>query len=495
MLKTFANALVKDKSNIGIDPVVRQSLMTFYQRNMYIDRIKNNPVRSIIEDNEDACIESASRENFDYVILTWEGNIFDIHNYHEKCIDAVNNLDEKTNGNWLVCGQIIDQYENRLLYNDPNKDQWQNSFWLFPITAIVNVKKWRELGKPAWGGENQMQELVKVQASKDCIHDNYTPLEITAGQGTSLTKTKKSWNIVNTALANNLTVYNLPVEVRNAQNYLYPEVDVKRYNQFWLSLYNMPKLTDQYKKVLNSIITSKYPRRINDSTWQFFIRNTEDYEPRYPELGSVDWTKVEALMMPSSGFKDFIVSMGSNAARKDFEFIHFDIIPQCVDIKRQIIELWDGKQSSFDAVMTAIGKKYKSNPLDAFHMHSMKSFDEAYLHILPHFNGPEDLEQQWLKFKSCNHKYIEADMLTDPYAAIKLISSKTIYLCLSDIAGWRNNIMTYGYKNLRNDILSCITAIKNKNIDGFVDYKDPGTDLQMWQSFTAAIEHLNTDII
>jgi hypothetical protein len=495
MLKTFANALVKDKSNIGIDPIVRQSLMTFYQRNMYIDRIKNNPVRSIVESTEDACIQSAEQENFDYVILTWEGNIFDIHNYHEKCIDAVNDLDAKTNGNWLVCGQIIDQYENRVLYNDTNKDQWRNSFWLFPITAIVNIKKWRELGKPAWGNEGEFNELVNVVASEECIHDNYTPLEIRAGAGTSMTKTKKSWNIVNTSLLNGLTVYNLPVEVRSVQNYLYPEVNVDRYNQFWLSLYNMPKLTDQYKRVLNSIITSKYPKRINDSTWQFFIRNTEDYEPRYPELGTVDWSTVQTLMMPSSGFKDFIVSMGKNGPRKTFEYIHFDIIPQCVEIKRQIIELWDGKRTSFESVMSTIGKKYRSNPHDAFHMHSMKTFEEAYNHILPFFNSEQDLEEQWLKFKACTHKYIEADMLTDPYDAIKLIQHKTIYLCLSDIAGWRNNIMSYGYKNLRNDIINCVQSIRNKGIDGFVDYKDPGTDLQMWQSFDRAIEHLGIDIV
>ena len=109
MRKTFANALVRDKGNIGITPSVRDSMLVFYQRNMFIDSIPNNPVRSVIADSEDECIRLADEMDFDFVILTWEGNIFDIHRYHEKCINAVNNLDEKTNGNWLVMGQLIDR--------------------------------------------------------------------------------------------------------------------------------------------------------------------------------------------------------------------------------------------------------------------------------------------------------------------------------------------------------------------------------------------------
>lgn len=494
MHKTVGNALVKDKSRLGIDPIVRQSLMTFYKRNMYIDRIPDNIILSIMEDTEDACLQTADKHNFDYVILTWEGNIFDIHNYHEKCIQTIDDLNNKTQGDWLVCGQIIDQYQNRILYNDPNKDQWHNSFYLFPITAIVNLKTWRRIGKPTWGQENECHDLINILASQECIHDNYTPLWIKGDQGTRLTKTKKGFNIINESLKNNLPVYNLSADVRNVQNYLYPEVNIDRYNQFWLSLYNMPKLTDQYKKVLSSIITSKYPRRINDSTWQFFAKNTEDYEPKSQEQGSVDWNDVQTLMMPSSGFKDFIISMGKAAPRKDFEFVHYDIIPQCVDIKRQIIEQWDGNRTSLSTVMSTVGKKYKPNPMDAFHMHSMKSFDEVYDHILEYFVDEEDLRNQWIKFKNCQHKYIEADMLTDPNAAIKLITQKTIYLCLSDIAGWRNNIMTYGYRNLRDDIINCLQSLKNKSIGGFVDYKDPGTDLQLWQNFDSAIEHLKQDL-
>jgi hypothetical protein len=199
-------------------------------------------------------------------------------------------------------------------------------------------------------------------------------------------------------------------------------------------------------------------------------------------------------MLPSSGFKDFIVSMGKNGPRKDFEVIHFDIIPQCVEMKRRFIELWDGQRSTFSSIAATIGSKYKQNPMDAYHMHAMKSFEEAYDHMLAFFHSEQDLAEQWQQFKSFSHKYIEADMLTDPYDAVKLITKSDIYICLSDIAGWRNNIMSYGYKNLRMDLARCIKNLQSKGINGFVDYKDPGTDLQLWQPFNVALTHLNTDL-
>jgi len=491
MRKTFANALVRDKGNIGITPSVRDSMLVFYQRNMFIDSIPNNPVRSVIADSEDECIRLADEMDFDFVILTWEGNIFDIHRYHEKCINAVNNLDEKTNGNWLVMGQLIDQYENRVLYNDPKKDEWKNCFYLFPITAIVNLKKWRELGKPAWGGDDGIQNVVTVKPSETCIHDNYTPIEIYAGEGTLDTRVRKSWNFINASLSSGLTVYNIPVEVRNVQNYLYPEVNVERYNNFWTSLHTMPKLTDQYKKVLESVLHSKYPRRINDNTWQCFIKNTEDYTPRSDYHGSIDWTNIDTIILPSSGFKDFIVSMGKQGPRKQVDVIHFDIIRQCVDIRKEVIENWDGTRDNFGIVLGTIAARFKAQGKDCFHMHAMKELTEAYDAILPHFHSEEDLQQQWQVFKNFKHSYIEADMLEDPFGVLKLVTGKSVYICLSDIAGWRNNIIGYGYHTLRKNISNCIGNFKKRGLSGYVDYKDPGTDLQLWQEFNIAVDYLS----
>ena len=491
MNKTFANALVKDKGNMGIDTAVRDSLLTFYQRNMYIDSRPGNPMQAIMEDTEDQCLEKASHHGFDYLILTWEGNIIDIYRYHHACFKAVEDLDEKTNGEWLVSGHIMNQYENRAMFDDPQKDDWKNSFWLYPITAVVNIKKWEELGRPSWGNDDVNKDIIEVIASEECVHDNYTPLQLSAGAETVTTKVKKGWNIINASLTNGLPIHNVSNDIRATQTYLYPEVSIERYNSFWQALHLMPKLTDQYKRVLENLLHSKYPRRINDRTWQCFIKNTEDYQPRDVYSGSVDWTDVDTIILPSSGFKDFIVSMGKTALRKKVDVIHFDIIGQCVLIRKEVIERWDGTRSNFTEVLGSIAQRFKEQGKDCFHMNAMTELAEAYDTMLPHFHDEEDLRKCWLEFKTFNHSYIEADMLDDPFGVIKLVKGKNVYICLSDIAGWRNNIIGYGYQTLRKNIITCISKFKGRNITGYVDYKDPGTDLQLWQHFDIALEFLN----
>lgn len=490
MSKTYVNALVSDKEQLGINPLVRDSLRTFYQRNLYIDSVKDNPIQSVIANTEDECIAQASKLKFDFVILTWEGNIFDIHRYHHECVNYINKLDD----NWLVAGHIMDQYQNRLLHNDPKAAEWTNSFWLFPITAIVNIKKWEQLGRPKWGSNNGVQTVSLATPSAECVHDNYTPLTLQPAAGTVEANTRKGWSIVDTALRNGLPVLNLSTEIRESQNYLYPENDVERYNEFWLSLYMMPKLTPQYKNVLEKILSSKFPKRINDRTWQCFIRNTENYFPEEINFPTkIDWHSIDTIALPSSGFKDFIVSMSKHSARKTVNVVHFDIIKQCTEIRKKMIDRWDGSRATFAETLLGIGAEYNRNPIDTFHMNSMKDVIEAYEHLLPFFHSEDDLKECWQQFKTFDHKYVEADLLDDPLPAIKLIDTKRLYICLSDIAGWRNNIISYGYQNLRNDIAGCIEKLHQRGITGYVDYKDPGTDLQMWQEFADALNYLQAN--
>jgi len=491
MNKTFTNLLVFDKENLEIDPIVRDSFKTFYQRNLCMDFLPNNPILTMIRETEDACLEAAYNHNINFAILTWEGNITNIYRYHHECVDFVRKLDEDTNGEWLVVGHVMDQYKNRLLFNDPRAEQWKDSYWLYPITAIINIKKWHELGCPNWGKESEKETVTKIIPNDQCVHDNYTPIDIKADVGTVETKVKKGWNIIDASMKAGLPVYNLPDRIRSVQTYLYPEVNPELFNNFWQAIQLMPKLNDQYKKVFDFVISSKYPSRIEGNKWQCFIKNTEDYLPIIPE--QIDWNVVDTMILPSSGFKDFIVSMHKTGPRKDVHVIHFDIIKQCVDIRKRIIEQWDGSKNHLITVLTEISDEWKAKNKNVFHMHSMKDFSEVYETILPFFKDEQDLQDCWQRFKNFKHDFIEADMLEDPYKVLKLVSGKNVYICLSDIAGWRLNIIGYGYNNLRKGISASIEAL-SKKVGGFVDYKDPGTDVQKWQSFDDAIEFLKAPL-
>jgi hypothetical protein len=498
MHKTYTHALIFDKNDLGIDENVRTSLGIHYKRNLYIDRVANNPGSTIIRTTEDECLKTANSLGFDFAILSWEGNIFDIYVYHDACIEYANKLDQDTDGNWLVAGHIMNQHENRLLHNAADADDWKNSFYLFPITAIVNVKKWAELGCPAWGqGTDSLQTVIGIDAGTENVHDNYTPLIIkpTTAVHTDV-KVKKGWNIINESMKAGYAVHNLNARIRQYQTYLYPEVNVDKYNNFWTSMYSLPKITDNYRKAFDQVFSSKDPRRIKHHTWQCFIRNTEKYFP-LPDKGVMDYSDTDAFILPCSGFKDFIVTMSKQGPRKNTTVIHFDILPECVEIRKKIIERWDGSRHSFKSTLEAIALEYKDSYEQVFHMHNMKDLIEAYDHLVPYFHSEQDLEEQWQLFKNCQHHYISTDILDEPFNVFKLLptNAKKVYLHLSDIPGWRNNIIGYGCKNLREDIMNCLRPLQRRNIEGIIDYKDPASDLQYWHTFSEAVNHLQQDVL
>lgn len=503
MHKTYTHALIFDKNDLGIDENVRTSLGIHYKRNLYIDSVANNPASTIIRTTEDECIKAAHSLGFDFAILSWEGNIFDIYNYHDACIDYANNLDQDTDGNWLVAGHIMNQHENRLLHNAADSADWKNSFYLFPITAIVNVKKWAELGCPTWGqGTDSLQTVIGIDAGTENVHDNYTPLIIkpTTEVHTNV-KVKKGWNIINESMKAGYAVHNLNANIRQYQTYLYPEVNIDKYNNFWTSMYSLPKITDNYRKAFDQIISSKDPKRIKHHTWQCFIRNTERYFPdldHFPalDMDALDYSNIDAFILPCSGFKDFIVTMSKQGPRKNTTVIHFDILPECVEIRKKIIERWDGYRHSFKSTLEAIALEYRDSYEKVFHMHDMKDLIEAYDHLLPYFHSEQDLQEQWQLFKNCQHHYISTDILDEPFNVFKLLpaNSKKVYLHLSDIPGWRNNIIGYGCKNLREDIMKCVKPLQRRNIEGIIDYKDPASDLHYWHTLSEAVDHLQQDV-
>lgn len=480
---TVTHCIILDKNNLDISNDVRNSLGVFYKRNIYIDCLPGNPKRSIISDNVMSCIKEADKQNFSFVILTWEGNMFSIFDFHREALTFIKDLDEKTEGNWLVAGHIMDQYKNRLLYSDIGAARgYENSFWLFPITAVLNLKKWREIGKPDWGKDEVNQIISKPIPSHICIHDNYTPIELFPSTETALVeKLKYGWRIIDSALSNNMSVYNLNDKIRESQNYLYPEVDPKRYDSFWRGVFSLPKFTKQYENVFHSVISSKYPDRTIKNTWGFFIRNTEEF---IPTLKSNELTNIEnfsVLVTPCSGFKDFILTSSSIGFKNPKKVIHYDILEECVKIKKDTIKNWDGTRTGFVKMFSSLEDHYvskgKHNP---FHMNSLKTYDEAYLELLGFFENEEHLKTCWENFKKLDHDYILIDMLdtNEIWRINQLILDEPTYLCLSDIALWRSNIIGYGFDNLTNSLENVVISLSKKTSNLVVDYKDPKSDLQ-----------------
>lgn len=483
------HCLIYDKYDKNIDESVRWSTRIFYQRNVYIDPLPDNPKSAIIERTEDEAIVQADKEDFSYLIMTYEGNIFNINFFHEECLKFITETDNSTSGRWLVAGHIMDQYQNRILYNDPFADKWKDSFWLYPITAIINLKVWRELNRPAWGQELGKQLVLKGIPSSECVHDNYTPKTLLPSNQWSTTLTKKGWNIINESLKARIPVLNLSNEIRRSQIHLYPENSPKEYEHFWTSLFNFPKLQDNYKKAFSSIISCKFPERIEPGSGRFFLKNTEEYFPNYGDCVNAEMSQFDTFILPSSGFKDFIVSSKSTLD-EPIQILHYDILDECIKIKKEITENWSGTKEHLIQTLETISSKYSNKGKHScYHFNDLNNFDDVYLLITKFFNNEDEIKNAWLKFQRQTHTYQKGDMLdkNDCFSIIKHIKGKNVYLCLSDIAGWRNNILGYGYKNLRGNISFIVKELLTRGINGVVDYKDPGTDTQYIDSFNECL--------
>ena len=159
--------------------------------------------------------------------------------------------------------------------------------------------------------------------------------------------------------------------------------------------------------------------------------------------------------------------------------------------KRDIINEWDGKKETFEPLMIDIGERYKGKgtKLDAFHMNDMSSLMQAYRKILEYFNNEQHLVDSWKVFQSKQHSYLETDLLDNPHELSKLVKHGDVYLWLSDIAGWRSNILGYGFKNLKLKLADIIKCLQDKNLNGYVDVKDPASDLQLFYKLATARQY------
>lgn len=494
--KKVAHALVYDKGNIGIDEKIRNSLKVFYKRNLHIDELKFNPESCIIEESVDECLVKGANLDFDFLIITWEGNVFNLYNFHYEVLRSIEKLENETNGNWVVVGHIMDQYRNRILYNPNEAEKYKGSFYLFPITALVNLKKWKEIGSPAWGDTVNKVSVIKAIPSKETIHDNYTPLRLKSSDEIVETSVRPGWNIINETLKKNIDIFNIDNDIRKTQNYLYPENNVDLYNNFWNHLHGLPKLSGAYEKVFSLVISCKSRSRIKDQEWAYFLRNTEAHFP-YLKSNNFDTSDYDFFVLPCSGFKDFIISSVFLPGHDNSKFVHYDILEDCVLIKRKIVEQWDGTRRGLSILLRQIEDDYNTKgKYGCFHMNFMKNLDEVYDQILPYYSSEESLEYHWRDFQHKDHFYINADILSDRdkiFEISKILKNAKTYFSMSDVAGWRMNLLGYSIQGLRDSMKFAVWAILKNREKSIIDYKDPATDLHYLHTYQDAMNNLNSN--
>jgi len=116
------------------------------------------------------------------------------------------------NTNFFLIGHVLDRKE------------WY--YELHPQTYIINLDTYRQLGCPELGQPafySQHTQLAPNRSS-DNVHDDYTPLAVSAGINKQLYLHKcHGWNILSIAFKNNLPVLVFDETFRNNKKHYYPE--------------------------------------------------------------------------------------------------------------------------------------------------------------------------------------------------------------------------------------------------------------------------------
>ena len=474
----------------NISKNVYNSWMLYYARGHYvrshIAEISASE-RFLIDSQIDIILNNAN--HLDYVIVTWFGTYMDdMWNWHDDCIEYIEQLNKNK---WLFSCQIIDKEKQKKNIN------FANQFYPYPICTFINLKTWREIGKPKWGDWNKDKEvkIIKPIPSKECIHDDYTPLQIeSSNELVTIKNQEHGWNFINESLKNNLVIKNIPVKLRKGLLHTYPENYPEGWNNIMEKFMNVPMIDnwdeiDDFKNNLKNnfnihddkitqllthlsdVKSITHGNRFGKGI--FFIYNTEEIIPSQ-EVYNECWPNIDTIIGPCSMFKAFI--LGSYKSGYIKNYIHYDIYQRNVDYKKFITENWNGTYNNLHDVL-------KKLDVDSYHYWTTeKNILDKVWTLLEKYLGQENITQSWIEYKNAStHSYILSNALHDDKKIIQQlqkISPKGIYTGLGDIPGFKQNILTYGIDNINKLVIQHIENLESLCDNVFVDIKLPKNDEQ-----------------
>lgn len=464
---------------IIVDPYIKKNLsknvfdswMNYYRRGVNLEQFlgkTDRAYRSIqFSQSVDAALEHYRCRGPNYLILNWFGVfIQNFSEFHKNCIQLIESVNDN---NWLFFGYIIDKEKQK------NSDIYKNEFYPYPITSIVNVKKWREISCPKW--DSQSCDRHVPQKSKDCIHDDYTPmfLEPTGAHSRTDRPLNQGENFITASLDAGLKIYNLPKNNRANVIHTYPESNPVEYSFLFEAFYDLPNIEEVNTLKLLQILMAKRNRQhtTHGNQGHFFLYNTESVFPPGSKEKALNYlSTADSIISPCSMFKSFLLGSYSGSIKN---YIHIDIYSRVIQMKKQISSEWNG---------TLLGLKKTINSLDAGEGSIWNNLSEDIISsqfdtLLEHIESESSIASEWVKYGLKNHTYLNLNIITEHDRLIKNLSeigSKKIYLAIGDIPSFGLNSINYGSHKLAKKLIQFFESISAAGMDAMVDIKSPISD-------------------
>jgi len=486
MLKIVHGIILPPYIKNNISKETLDSWMILYNRGSYIgsSTAYNGLDLKIYGISVDDILEHYKDLDVDYLLVSWFGAYcHDFWKWHNDCISYIETLDSNDD-NWVLAGQIISKEHQK------KNEQYKDQFYPYPISAIINLKTWREIGCPQW--EDNTMDLYHVpQMSKECIHDDYTPLVLNPTRYKTIIKNAESGNsFISKILDNNIPIHNIPVNIRKNIIHTYPENDPIQWNHTMEAYMKLPMIQDnKHYEFMKHALQYKNIRHAPDySPGVFFLYNTEEVFPKKFINESTSALQItDTIIGPCSMFKAFILGSQSDTVNN---YIHFDIFERNVLWKRIITENWNGE---YDNLLEVLSNLPNNEEYGFWTRDSDNIVEKQYNILLNQFGSAENLKENWQNYKNKNHEYVKANLLFDDkniLQALDRVESNIVYTAIGDIPGYMINGINYGIHNITRYTIKHLDKLKSRSEYVYVDIKNPITDIQVFGEYDSIVSEL-----
>ena len=270
---------------------------------------------------------------------------------------------------------------------------------------LINMEKWRAAGKPAWGDYGTVENvtLPVLERSVENFHDDYTPFWI---KPTGETRTysgvlREGWSLIKGILESNLSVGNIPEELRKFKMHLYPESGV----ELEKALANDPtaNVTEFNQKQYLDHTSFK------STQGNVFILNTDFM---YPERMTFNKSiKVNTLYSVAAGFKplQLLSRVGYDSNTR---IVYIDYSQDALDFKKALFEKWDGND-----YFGFVEEYKKINPNFRPIWFYGKNPAAEWENTMQAFGGRDRWLELWGEYKRLPHEFLFTNLFED-YSAM-----------------------------------------------------------------------------
>lgn len=303
-------------------------------------------------------------------------------------------------------------------------------FGLHHQVMLINVKLWRENGRPAFGPASVGEQVVHpIQRSEENVHDDYTPLWLGPEAGSAVKVDPKTvgWNFISHLAGLGYKFENFSRPFRNLKFFCYPQ---KRNADSMLdALRDVSQDTALEDERLISIVKRVRASRPSG----IHIINNEGNQ----DIPKRNTETVGTGIFVSSGFKSNVI-LHRLGFTQETQIIFYDIDDATIEFKRRLISGWDGRNflTHASGLVKSMSEEYKTG---IFRDVDLNTSYESMINDV--FESEENWISHWLKFRKLNFSFVKADILRGQEPLIKAIQER----CREGRQViWTSNIFNYG---------------------------------------------------